>query len=74
MNQVRPAQCDAPGAREVVELGARQLGLALDAAALDRVALQWERLRLVVAELDTLPLEPHDQPAPEFVPGAEAAP
>ncbi len=74
MNQVRPAQCDAPGAREVVELGARQLGLALDAAALERVALQWERLRQVAAELDALPLGPHDQPAPEFVPGAEPAP
>ncbi len=63
-----------PGAREVVELGVRRLGLALDDAALARVALQWERLQSIVAELDALDLQAHDAPAPEFVPGAQASP
>ncbi len=74
MEQREPAEQAAQQAREVVELGARGLGLTLDAPALGRVAAHWQRLQAIVAELDALALLAHDQPAPEFVPGAEAAP
>ncbi len=74
MQHCEPAERAAQQAREALELGARSLGLSLDAPALERVAAHWQRLQAIVAELDALPLSAHDQPAPEFVPGAQAAP
>lgn len=74
MNHVDPAEHVAPEAREWVELDARRLGLRLDAEALARVALHWHRLQSVLELLEACALEPHQQPAPEFVPGAEPAP
>jgi hypothetical protein len=64
----------SPLALAVAAAGARDLGLVLDARALGRVAAQWERLQALVRELDSLPLDLHDQPAPSFVPGARPAP
>lgn len=74
MNHVDPAEHVPSDAREWVDISARRLGLRLDAEALGRVALHWQRLQSVLELLEACPLGAHQQPAPEFVPGAEPAP
>lgn len=53
---------------ELLALRVQELQLALDAAALERVGMQWQRLeamaRLVCAE----PLDGSDEPAMTFIP------
>ncbi|MGA8009676.1 MAG: AtzG-like protein [Thiomonas sp.] len=53
---------------ELLALRVQELQLALDAAALERVGMQWQRLeamaRLVCAE----PLDDSDEPAMTFIP------
>lgn len=65
-----------PGATpaEVVDLGVRQYGLRLDAAARGRVAQQVERLQQVMAVLNAVELSLHDEPAPEFARDGAPAP
>ncbi|WP_079417757.1 AtzG-like protein [Thiomonas intermedia] len=74
MNDSTRLPTPAAPAAELVDWGARQHGLPLDAAARVRIAQQVERLQQVMAVLDGVALTVHDEPAPDFVPDAEPAP
>ena len=74
MSDSNPASTPGAAPADVVDLGVRQYGLRLDAAARLRVAQQVERLQQVMAVLDAVELSVHDEPAPEFAPDGEPAP
>ena len=67
MHPLSPTPAEEAAATAQLAQRAKALQLTLDAAALERVAQQWQRLEAMALLVSAIPLDVTDEPAMTFV-------